>query len=219
MTIRNPRLRGAKLLLAFLLAAGATAFALLGVQQPASAAACTVSAGGTAPQGTCYNVQLAHKCESIGTLPNGNEADICVDIWTSWSTGSGTNGTLELWGTGEYYCQGPSTQCKGINGQNSLRVDAGATALAGANESSTQQSRDYTCSTTSCPAGGRAMVSTTHAQGYATRFPLANACFTATETIPTSNAILVNGTSTAFHPQANFSVKANICYDDGTIFS
>jgi len=187
------------------------------MQQPASAS-CAVSSGGTAPLGTCFNVGLAHKCEQIGpTLSNGNTADICVDITTSWTSGPGINGSLDIWGTGEYYCQGPSTQCKGIHGQNSLRVVAGATAASEFDFSSTQSSRDYTCSTTSCPDGGRAMVSTTHYTGGIADFH-PNPCFTVTETIPTGNAILVNGTSTAFHPPANFSVTASICYAGNGVF-
>jgi hypothetical protein len=123
-------------------------------------------------------------------LSNGNQAVVCNDI-----NKAATAGGFELWGTGEYFCQGPSVQCKGIHASNSLITSFGDA-----------QSPAFSCSTTACPNGGRAMVSTAHV------FVPAGFCVVAVATIPAGDAILVNGTSTAFHPAADFTVENdNIC--------
>lgn len=167
-----------RLMFALILALGMTVLASVATQQTANAA--------VRPAAT---VGLAHRCETIGTLSNGNQATVCTDINTAAVAGG-----FEIWGTGEYFCGGPSEQCKGIHANNTLTG-------FGTGVSNTT----FQCSTTACPNGGRAMVSTPHlflAQGL---------CTVLTGTVTTAAAVLVNGTSTAFHPAANFSTSGQAC--------
>ena len=126
--------RGTRLLLALVLALGMTAFASMATQQSAHAAVAPAAFG------------VMHKCEVIGTAPNGNQAVVCSDI-----NAAAVAGGFELWGTGEYFCQGPSVQCAGIRASNNLLTPDGSFG-----------NRPFVCLTTACPNSGRAMVSTTH---------------------------------------------------------
>jgi hypothetical protein len=213
--------RGAGLLLALLVVIGSTVSVSLGTQQSALAAGCdptgNAMSGYYFPVATCYTYQVAHLCEVIGTLPaNGNQAVVCTDIYTAWSTNEDPE-TFDIWGDGEYYCQGPSEQCKGMNVKNTLDVSAGTVAIGDGNPSESESSPTYTCSTTSCPNGAREKVATTHYMGAGPAFPPLGAqqppCFVVTATVPQGDAILVNGTTTAYHPTFDFPVSAKLCYD------
>jgi hypothetical protein len=70
-------------------------------------------------------------------------------------------------------------------------------------------SNSYQCSTTSCPNGGRVQLSTDH---YGATKGGGAFCVGAQATIPAGDAILVQGTSTAFHPSSAFSVSQELCY-------
>jgi hypothetical protein len=164
--------RAARLLLTLVLALGLTGFASLTQQ---------ASAAGFAPA----NNEVWHQCVTIGTLSNGNQANVCNDLWI----GPGSGGT-EFWGTTEYYCQGPSQQCKGINANNTI-----TSSLYG-----TIQNRAYSCTNGGCPNGARAMVSTPHFT-----IPTGTQNVDVATTVTTSAAILVNGTSTAYHPKTAIS--------------
>lgn len=203
---------GVRLLLLMSLVIGSLAGVSLAAQQPAMAAAgCAGIPGGNGDllfhaAGPCYTVPVAHKCEAIGTLGNGNQADICTDIYTSYDTTR-----YEIWGTGEYYCQGPSVQCKGIHAGNTMTITLSLDAIANGDPDphNPYTSPSYECSTTSCPNGDRAKLSTGH---YGTTKGGGAFCVGAQATIPTGDAILVQGTSTAYHPGSAFSVSAELCY-------
>lgn len=172
LTYRAPRL-----LLALLVALGMTVFASVATQRSAHATGLPAA-----------TVGVSHKCEVVNTLSNGNQAVVCTDINMA-NTPTG----VEVWGTGEYFCQGPSVQCKGIHANNTLTFrDLTGTLRV-------LQNQPFQCSTTACPNGGRAMVSTSH-------LGISGLCVTVTATVTTSAAILVNGTSTAFHPPTDFPV-------------
>lgn len=174
----------------------------------ALAAGCAPS-GGQFPNGNCYNYVVSHVCEQISPSSNADQADICTDIYASWTQASSTGeGSLDIWGEGEYYCQGSSGQCKGIHAENTISVTADK--FTGNQEvpvTYSESSIDYTCSTTACPDGSRAMLGTTH---YTSTIPSAldldlgsyTLCYDATATIPSGDAILVSNTSTAYHPSA-----------------
>jgi hypothetical protein len=168
--------RGTRLLFALVLALGMTVFASMATQQSAHAAVGPAA------------VNLAHKCETIGTAPNGNQAVVCSDI----NMAVGSAGT-QVWGTGEYFCQGPSVQCAGIHASNNLTVPGHGT----------MGTQPFQGTTAGCPDGGRARVSTTH-------FTVFSGCFTVTGTVDDSAAILVNGSSTAFHP-VTLHATATVC--------
>jgi hypothetical protein len=180
---RRARVRRIALLLpALVLALGLTIVA--STQQPADAARADM-----------------HLCHVIGTLPNSNQAVVCSDIEVA-----PVSGGVEIWGAGEYYCQGPDLQCKGIHADNTMFF---LTTNAIPPFTGTFQNRPYECSTTGCPNGptpnNRAIVSTPH------RFIITGECDIVTATVSTGAAVLVNGTSTAFHPQSSVSVTDTIC--------
>jgi hypothetical protein len=210
-----------RLLIAALFTLGTMISISVATQGSALAAACDPT-GGVFPNGNCSNYVVSHKCEQISPSSNADQADICTDIYASWTQASATGeGSVDIWGEGEYYCQGSSEQCKGINGQNSVSVTA--TTFTGSSEihpTDSESSADYTCSTTACPLGGRAMVATTHVTNI---IPSAfdidlgsyTLCYSATATIPTGDAVLVSDTSTAYHPAATFSTSASFCFTAG----
>jgi hypothetical protein len=168
---------GPRLLLALVLALGMTVLVSTATQQSAHAAVSPAAVG------------VAHQCETIGTASNGNQAVVCSDI-----NATPVAGGTEIWGTGEYFCQGPSVRCAGISSSNNLTVLGFGT----------MGTAPFHCSTTGCPNGGRAEVSTTHF------FVGAGTCVLATGTVDGAAAILVNGASAAFHPKS-LQVSASIC--------
>lgn len=168
--------RGLRLLFALVLALGMTVLMSMATQQSAHAAVGPAAVG------------VAHTCEVIGTAPNGNQAVVCSDINETAVTGG-----MEFWGTGEYFCQGPSVQCAGIRASNNLLTPDGSFG-----------NTPFQCLTTACPDGGRAMVSTGH------DFVATGSCKSAIGTVDDAADILVFGTSTAFHP-VTLHVSATVC--------
>jgi hypothetical protein len=202
---------GLRLLLFVSLVLSATAGVSLAAQLPAMASSCAAIASGNGnllfhAAGPCYTVPVAHKCEAIGTLGNGNQAVVCSDIYTSYDTTH-----FEIWGTGQYYCQGPAVQCKGIHAGNTLVITLSLDAIANGNPEPNNPlgSPSYQCSTTSCPNGGHVQLSTGH---YGAAKGAGAFCIGAQATIPAGDAILVQGASTAFHPGSAFSASEELCY-------
>jgi hypothetical protein len=165
-----------RLLLTLVAALGMTVFGSMAQQAGAAPAA---------------NTTIYHECTVVNTLSNGNQANVCNDLISA----KVANGT-EFWGTGEYYCQGPSQQCKGINANNIMSVNGGPD----------MPNKAYSCTDGGCPNGARAMVSTAHA------LLKTGQCTSIITSITPSAAILVNGTSTAFHLRGPFANGVNhIC--------
>jgi hypothetical protein len=131
------------------------------------------------PQRELFYPEPGSRLRRISPASNADQAIICTDIYASWTAASVTSsGRFDVWGTGEYYCQGASQQCKGMNVKNSLAIWAYATQtpegpVSGPifpdSPTDTESSNSYTCSTTSCPittsASTRVYVSTTHYTG------------------------------------------------------
>lgn len=186
---RGGRIRRITLLLPALALALGVIIAV-SVQQPASAAT---------PE--------AHSCVAIGTLPNGNQAVVCSDIELQ-----PVSGGVEVWGEGEYYCQGPDVQCNGIHADNNMTF---ITTNVAPPKEGTVQNNPYQCVTTACPSAAppnnRAFVSTPH------RFISTQECDNIVATVSTGAAILPKGTSQAFHPQNSVSVTRTLCGNSGTI--
>jgi hypothetical protein len=184
---RRGRIRRITLLLpALALALGVIIAA--SVQQPASAA-----------------TGLQHACRAIGTLPNGNQAVVCSDIELQ-----PVSGGVEVWGEGEYYCQGPDVQCNGIHADNNMTfiTVSGFPPVVG-----TVQNNPYQCVTTGCPnaapPNNRALVATPH------RFIKTSECDNIVAVVSTGAAILPKGTSQAFHPGSDLSVTQTVCGNSG----
>jgi hypothetical protein len=148
-------------LMAILLAVFATAAAVAtAAPQKALAAGCGVQS--TSPSGaatdvylsadlTCDNISVAHKCVTMGGN-NGIFALECADIYVSYTPDS-----FDVYGVGEYYCQGPDgyARCDSMSVDQVLLTDTGEYGHPGGN---------YTCSGSSC-AAARATVDTYHYTG------------------------------------------------------
>lgn len=168
---------------------------------PALALALGVTIAAAAQQPASAATGLQHSCVAIGTLPNGNQAVICSDIELQLVPDG-----VEVWGEGEYYCQGPDRQCNGIHADNNMTfiTVSGFPVAVG-----TVQNNPYQCVTTGCPNGGRAAVSTPH------RFIINGECDNIVATVSTGAAILPKGTSQAFHPGSDLSVTQTVCGNSG----
>jgi hypothetical protein len=111
----------------------------------------------TVPYG-CTSVLIpgSHKCVALVDvfLSSGlfEEADECADIYAQ-----NTSGVEQVWGVGEFYCQGQYTQCQGMN------VTVDMSWSEGSLEAATTAPAHYKCNPSPGPAcpGGRKPVSTT----------------------------------------------------------
>ncbi|HEX5119441.1 MAG TPA: hypothetical protein VFW65_29980 [Pseudonocardiaceae bacterium] len=134
-------------------------------QTTANAASCVTESGGTWFVGKgCTSVEIpgVHVCADIA--PGENTAIECTDL-----AATDTASAHEIWGVGEFYCQGAHPQCQGMN----VKVGLSWTDL----HSGTQHIsalRPYMCNPTvgACPNGGRAMVSTAHSSVFTDCFQL-----------------------------------------------
>lgn len=171
MIFATARRNSARILLALLCATGIAGSVTVVTESSAQAAtpACNgVSASGYfkvySGQPSCI-VPNSHKCMQVGSASdNGQEtANECADI-SVLDSGS----TTDIWGTGEFYCQGVSLKCDEIDVTVGISATPTSDPLAAA---STAYSSEYVC-TSGCPNGGRAMVSTTHLHGMGP-----NACY------------------------------------------
>jgi hypothetical protein len=126
-----------------------------------SAQAATVNCAGTSPsagvfyvyygQSSCV-VPISHKCMQVGSAAGSETADECADISVN-NTGS----SVQIWGTGEFYCQGASGKCDEID----VTVGASATDENAGSPVTVHTPSPYVC-TSGCPNGSRADVSTAH---------------------------------------------------------
>lgn len=112
--------------------------------------------------GTCASQVVAHSCVNMGAS-GGVSAIECADIDMTWNSSA-----LEVWGGGEYYCQGSSgyVRCAAMSVDQVFYWDANTTVQGVYGH----PGGNYVCSGSSCPGGstqdtGRAWVSTYHYSG------------------------------------------------------
>jgi hypothetical protein len=152
--------KGSRLLVALLAALGMAATIATAAPQPALAATCTpITSGGTVyvTAGlTCYGVGLSHHCVSMGAS-GGITAIECADIDMNYTPTS-----FDIYGVGEYYCQGPSgyTTCKAMHVNQVLYAQDYYTGHLGTYG---HPGGYYSCSGNCTPQ--RALVSTYHFTG------------------------------------------------------
>jgi hypothetical protein len=210
---KKPRTRIARIIAAAVCALGiAVPVSATIPAAPAQAATCSQapwSSGGDLylPYGPGCSGTLAasHVCveyPGVGMV-NGNAIQPiqCADIaYTNDDFGNGFTDSGELWGEGEFYCQASAGyyQCGGMN------------VTVGFSSSGTGS---YKCNPSpgpACPANGRAMVSSQHAQEY-TGAPGVDQCYTVQTTLPAGNVIAILGT--AIHTTAALqSPKLKVCF-------
>jgi len=163
--------RSARIPLALFFIVGMTLAASAATQQRALASSCAAESAGTITifgqkqtdliipsNTTCYNVVLEHVCKVMGGN-GGVEAIECADIDASW-----TYGQIEVWGEGEYYCQGSDgyARCAAMSVDQLMKTNEGAIDGEGTGtEQYGHPGGNYTCSGSSCSTA-RAMVSTYH---------------------------------------------------------
>ena len=124
----------------------------------------------------------SHKCQIFNLIPVNFggllEAIQCVDVYAT-----NVSGHQEVWGEGEFYCQGEYVQCQGMN----VNVDFSYTDNP-ANGNVTVPLRNYKCNGSGCPDGGRALISTQHSPGDGYLYG-----FLAETNEPAGNVITVGG--------------------------
>jgi hypothetical protein len=221
---KGPAHKGVRLLLALFLVVATTAFALVVVEHTAQAATCAAQkeANGYHIPNGCSSVPIpaAHHCMVVGTSNDGTTQGVeCADLY---ATNSAQN-EFDVWGEGEFYCQGSHPRCLGMNVEVWFSI-----TVAGIHPATTTNGT-YKCNTTSpaCPNGGQAAIATTHWQGFG---PVpANYCVVAQSFEPADGAIVttapnknytnsevisINGASAASHARAeNLSNNETVCID------
>jgi hypothetical protein len=217
----RPSRNGPRSLLALFVLLLATVFASFMTQQAAQAAAASPSA--VQPAAACvvpYNssagawevpwgcssgeVAGAHVCAYVGPSTGASTAVECTDIYVT-----NNSSATEMWGEGEFYCQGSHPQCLGMNvnvGLSQTNEDNGSIV--------TGPAQNYKCNpgVGACPTSGRAMVSTGHDAIHS------NTCYEAYTWDPAGNVISVNGASAAYHSASELDSPKTlqICLIQGT---
>jgi hypothetical protein len=178
VNMKRPSRRAARLLLALVLVAGAMLAFSAAPQQHALALSCSPGITRTGTVGgqpvttlvytfgaTCYNVQVDHRCTDIGNHDSVHAIE-CADIWMSFSTAN-----INLWGEGEYYCQGPFgyKQCAAMSVDQVFEFGVLGSKPGGVSVYG-HPGGNYTCSGSGCPSGttpttARAWVDTYHFSG------------------------------------------------------
>jgi hypothetical protein len=157
------------------------------------------------PYGCSGLLPASHVCVEYPGVGMVNGSAIqpiqCADIaYVNNDYNNGFDDSGELWGEGEFYCQASTGyhQCGGMN----VKVGFSASGTG-----------SYKCNPSpgpACPANGRAMVSSQHAQEY-TGAPSDDQCYTVQATLPADNVIAILGT--AIHTSAAFSSpKLRVCF-------
>jgi hypothetical protein len=169
----------------FVVLAGVVSVSLV-TQSTASAASCVSqsSDGVWNIAKGCFSTEIpgAHVCADI--TPGENTAIECTDLVVT-----DANGTAQMWGEGEFYCQGAHPQCLGMN----VKVGFSWTDFNNAQQD-VSDAKPYVCnpSTNACPNGGRAMVAAAHDTVFTD-------CFNAYTWLPAGNVISVQGVGSAYH--------------------
>ncbi len=155
MTSRKPRTVIIRIVLALLCTLGTAASVSVATQNSAQAATCTPTFSKSAgvwyvPYG-CNGVGIpgSHKCQYTGAINESvglTETVECADI-----VATNTSSATQIWGEGEFYCQGAYVECQAMS--------VSVYDIVGATYGS--PTSHYGCNGT-CSDGGRAMVSTAH---------------------------------------------------------
>jgi hypothetical protein len=178
ITFKKPSRKAARILLALVCIVGIMVSVSAATEQHALALSCSPAPPTTGTVegyevttlkytigAMCSNVEVDHQCEDIGSH-GGVDAIECADIWMSFSTAN-----INLWGDGEYYCQGPFgyKQCAAMSVDQIFEF-----GVLGSNPNGVSTyghpGGNYTCSGSSCPSGttsttGRAWIDTYHFSG------------------------------------------------------
>jgi hypothetical protein len=214
MSRKNLAHRGTKIMCALLVVLGGVVAVSVETTHTAQAADCLAfqsESNWDIPFG-CSGVRIpaAHHCMVVGKSADGKTQGVdCADLYVT-----NTKTTEDIWGEGEFSCSGAHPQCLGMKVEvwASENEDPPAVTVSGS----------YGCTTTGCPNGRAADVSTTH-------MPVDNGCFSAysfepadQQTVSTGplkhytnhEIISINGATSASHaPRENDSNRVNVCLD------
>lgn len=211
----RPARRGVRVLLALFLVLGAAIFVSAATPRTALASSCVTNSGNNQVQFSqgCYSIPITHSCQVIGySSGGGTQAVECADIYVTWASDSADP---EMWGVGEFYCQGVYAQCAGMNVISRVNVSPDLSVIEGGPGGGGTLSNRYLCnpSVGACPNGGRAQVSSGHISDYSElpEEPGVGACYTVTATEPAGNVIAIPYTA-AIHSGGDVSSQADICF-------
>jgi len=165
MTIVNLRAARTRIVRAVFALLGAAAMAVpLSAAAPSSAHAAAASCSITVQNGVfeiAYGcggglISASHACQQTGIVVNTDgttTTDECADVAVADNAGG-----AQVWGEGEFYCQGDETECQGMNVSVYVYVENSS------GTDYTSPATNYKCNPTIgfCPDGGRAMVSSPH---------------------------------------------------------
>jgi hypothetical protein len=135
-------------------------------------------------------------CKAIGTSTNGGTSAVeCADIYVNTPTSSGW---ADIWGEGEYYCQGQHPQCLGMNVENSIVVSSSTFGPP-----DTESSGNFKCNPNvgACPNGGRQFVGTPHVPVQENNHAAVYAFD------PAGEVISINGASSASHSTSELDTQ------------
>jgi len=199
-----------RILLTLFLTLGAAVSLSVATQHAALASGCLSGGNGTyAVAFGCDNVRIpaAHHCMEVAHSSNGQTEGIeCADLYVT------NDANQEMWGEGEFYCQGASPQCLG----KSVTIWASAKDNGSAGPADTEHG-GYACTTSGCPNGGQARVSTAHFIGLAGCIPTYSFEPKDGATINgviNHEIIKVNGAPEASHAgQENDSARVTVCFN------
>jgi hypothetical protein len=178
MILKRRQGRAARLLLVLVFTAGMTISFTAATQQHALALSCSPGSSTTATVdgqtvttltytfgATCSSQEIDHQCTDLGN-DDLIHAIECADIWMSSSAAN-----INLWGEGEYYCQGPFgyKQCAAMSVDQVFEFGVLGSSPNGVSTYG-HPGGNYTCSGGGCPSGttattARAWVDTYHFSG------------------------------------------------------
>jgi hypothetical protein len=205
--------RGVKILCALFIVLGAVVSVSVETQHTAEAASCLAfqSQGDWHVPFGCSNVRIAsgnqsaHHCIVVGKSADGKTQGVeCADLYVT-----NTKTVGDIWGEGEFSCSGAHPQCLGMNVEvwvSEHEIDPASTAKGA-----------YECTTSGCPNGHAADVSTSH-------LDVGQDCFSAYsfelpdgqnfERQDNHDVLSINGASSASHAvRENDSYRVTVCLD------
>jgi hypothetical protein len=157
------------------------------------------------PSAGCGSViPSSHNCKIIATSADTSATSLtqgveCVSVYTKWTSPD----SAQIWGEGQFYCQGENSQCLRMNVAIDLSVidiDKGAAAV-------TVPLKNYSCAA-DCPAIGRAVVDTERVVVTPTSH-----CYQTFAWEPVGNVVGVNGADdTSPGTEGNNSGNVLVCF-------
>jgi hypothetical protein len=166
MSVRETmKKRGARLSLALLFVVGTVVSVSVGAEQSAFASCAPAGSGYTYTiTAGCYSVEVYSKCLTFGSYEDSGGVTYAVECADIYATVQ-SDDTVDVWGEGEFSCQGEHPQCAGMNVIDSFTATLTDTQIPPPNtNTTTENSGGWQCNPTvgACPDGGHKELGTPH---------------------------------------------------------